>query len=110
MHLRIILVEPKAAGNVGAAARVMKNFGFTDLWIVGDHPKLQPLAGWWASGAEDVIENAHFAPTLHYALADTHVTIATTSSRDPTTPVALNPPELPQPSASLDASHTLSLL
>ena len=51
MPLRIVLVEPKEAGNVGAAARVMKNFGFGDLWIVGDHPKLHPLAGWWASGA-----------------------------------------------------------
>jgi tRNA/rRNA methyltransferase len=34
-HLRIVLVEPKEAGNVGSVARVMKNFGFEDLWIVG---------------------------------------------------------------------------
>ena len=44
MPLRIILVEPREAGNVGAAARVMKNFGFGDLWIVGRHPNLHPLA------------------------------------------------------------------
>src|SRR5438128_2115547 len=35
MHVRIVLVEPRDAGNVGAAARAMKNFGFTDLWIAG---------------------------------------------------------------------------
>ncbi|HEY8848515.1 MAG TPA: TrmH family RNA methyltransferase, partial [Thermoanaerobaculia bacterium] len=40
--LRIVLVEPKEAGNVGATARVMKNFGYRELWIVGEHPPLQP--------------------------------------------------------------------
>jgi TrmH family RNA methyltransferase len=89
--LRIVLVEPREAGNVGAAARVMKNFGFEELWIVGEHPALEPLAGWWASGADDVVAKARFAPTLHHALADAHVTVATTSSRGRTTPVDLTP-------------------
>ena len=89
--LRIILVEPREAGNVGAAARAMKNFGFDDLWIVGEHPPLHPLAGWWASGADDVVERAHFAPTLHHALRDAHVTVATTSARGRTTPIDLTP-------------------
>jgi tRNA/rRNA methyltransferase len=110
MALRIVLVEPKEAGNVGAAARVMKNFGFGDLWIVGDHPKLHPVAGWWASGAEDVVEKAHFAPALHHALADAHVTVATTSARERTTPVDLNPVEVAQLSASLDDAQTLALV
>jgi tRNA/rRNA methyltransferase len=109
-RLRIVLVEPREAGNVGAAARVMKNFGFTDLWIVGHHPNLHPLAGWWASGAEDVVEHAHFVPALHHALADAHVTIATTSSRERTTPVDLNPVETAQLFASLDESQTLAIV
>jgi tRNA/rRNA methyltransferase len=108
--IRIVLVEPREAGNVGAAARVMKNFGFTDLWIVGEHPKLHPVAGWWASGADDVVEHARFAPTLHHALADTHVTVATTSSRERTMPVDLNPVELAQLYGSLDHSQTLALV
>jgi tRNA/rRNA methyltransferase len=32
--ISIVLVEPENSGNVGAIARVMKNFGFTDLFIV----------------------------------------------------------------------------
>src|SRR5262245_31040312 len=91
MSIRIVLVEPREAGNVGAAARVMKNFGFGELWIVGEHPKLDPLAGWWASGADDVVANAHFAPTLHHALRDAHITVATTSARGRTTPIDLTP-------------------
>src|SRR5262249_27388689 len=61
------------------------------LWIVGEHPKLEPLAGWWASGADDVVAGARFAPTLHHAIADAHVTVATTSARGRTTPVDLTP-------------------
>jgi len=109
-RLRIVLVEPREAGNVGAVARVMKNFGVTDLWIVGEHPKLHPLAGWWASGAEDVVEGAHFAPTLHHALADVHITVATTSSRERTTPVDLNPVQVAQLFGALSESQTLALV
>jgi tRNA/rRNA methyltransferase len=109
MPLRIILVEPREAGNVGAAARVMKNFGFGDLWIVGHHPNLHPLAGWWASGADDVVEQAHFAPTLHHAIADAHITVATTSARERTTPVDLTPVEVSQLFASM-GEQTLALV
>jgi tRNA/rRNA methyltransferase len=109
-RLRIVLVEPREAGNVGATARVMKNFGFNDLWIVGHHPNLNPLAGWWASGAEDVVERAHFVPSLHHALADAHVTIATTSSRERTTPVDLTPVDAAQLFASLDEAQTMAIV
>jgi len=109
MPLRIVLVEPREAGNVGAAARVMKNFGFDDLWIVGKHPNLNPLAGWWASGADDVVERAHFAPTLHHAIADAHITVATTSARERTTPVDLTPVEVAQRFSSV-GEQTIALV
>ncbi len=108
--LRIVLVEPREAGNVGAVARVMKNFGFEELWIIGEHPTLEPLAGWWASGADDVVAKAHFAPTLHYALADAQLTVATTSARGRTTPVDFTPFELAETFASLKDDDTLALV
>ena len=89
--IRIVLVEPREAGNVGAAARVMKNFGVTDLWIVGRHPQLQPLSSWWASGADDVVAQATFVETLEEAIADAHTAIATTSSRGRTLPLDMTP-------------------
>ena len=103
-----MLVEPNEAGNVGAAARAMKNFGFDDLWIVGEHPPLEPLAGWWASGADDVVARAHFAPSLHYAIADAQLTVATTSARGRTTPVDFSPFDLA--SLPLGVSDTLTLV
>ena len=110
MTLRIVLVEPREAGNVGAAARVMKNFGFEELWIAGEHPQLHPLAGWWASGADDVVERAHFVPTLFDAIRDAHVTIATTSLRGRTNEASFTPFDVAKRLASLQSDQTLALV
>jgi len=107
-RVRIVLVEPKEAGNVGAVARVMKNFGFRDLWIAGEHPKLEPLAGWWASGADDVIAAAHFVPALFEAVRDAQLTVATTSARGRTTPADLTPLGLAR--IPLSENDTLALV
>lgn len=108
--LRIVLVEPREAGNVGAAARVMKNFGFDDLWIVGEHPELFPVAGWWASGADDLLGSARFAPTLQAAIGDTQMTVATTSMRGRTSPVSFDTRSLAARFASLEEAQTLALV
>ena len=108
--LRIVLVEPREAGNVGAAARAMKNFGFDDLWIVGAHPPLHPVAGWWASGAEDLVENAHFADTLHEAVADAHLAVATTSARGRTSPVDFAPRTLAGKYRELQKDQRMALV
>ncbi|HEX6083615.1 MAG TPA: TrmJ/YjtD family RNA methyltransferase [Thermoanaerobaculia bacterium] len=109
-RLRIVLVEPREAGNVGAVARAMKNFGFGELWIVGTHPQLLPVAGWWASGADDLLAAAHFAPTLLDAIGDAHVTVATTSMRGRTTPVTFSPKTLAAKFASLASDQVLALV
>lgn len=109
-RLRIVLVEPREAGNVGAVARAMKNFGFRELCIVGEHPELEPLAGWWASGAEDVVRTARFTSTLGDALADAHVTVATTSTRGRVTAVDFDPHSLGDTFATLSDEQTLAIV
>jgi TrmH family RNA methyltransferase len=109
-RLRIVLVEPREAGNVGAVARAMKNFGFDELVIVGEHPELLPVAGWWASGADDLLESARFAATLAEAIGDAQVTVATTSMRGRTTPVTYSPKSLAEKFASLANEQTLALV
>ncbi len=82
MHVRIILVEPHEAGNVGAAARAMKNFGFTDLTIVGSRElRTDTVSHWWAAGADDVVASARRVDRLTEALADVHLSVATTAVR-----------------------------
>ncbi|HSP15165.1 MAG TPA: TrmJ/YjtD family RNA methyltransferase [Thermoanaerobaculia bacterium] len=77
-----MLVEPREGGNVGAAARAMKNFGFRDLVIVGRAPEdPDEKSVWWAAGAEDVLREARRVESLGEALADTNLSVATTAVR-----------------------------
>ena len=63
----------------------MKNFGFTDLWIVTGQARVvertDDVSSWWAVGAIDLVENARRVATLEEALADCHLTVATTAVR-----------------------------
>ena len=82
MQVRIILVEPHEAGNVGAAARAMKNFAITDMCIVGSRPqRIDDVSEWWAKGAEDIVRGARHAETLDDALRDVNLSVATTAVR-----------------------------
>lgn len=53
----VVLVEPLYAGNVGAVARAMKNFGFGELVLVKPC-KLDREAGKYAVHAKDVLRSA----------------------------------------------------
>jgi tRNA/rRNA methyltransferase len=88
----------------------MKNFGFGDLAIVGEHPELLPVAGWWASGADDLLASASFHPTLAAAVADAHLTVATTSMRGRTNPVSFSPKTLASRGGELGAEQLLALV
>lgn len=80
--LRIVLVEPQEAGNAGAVARAMKNFGFTDLVVVGTLPRsVRGHEIWWASGAEDLLDSAREVSTLEDALQGVVRAFATSSMR-----------------------------
>lgn len=83
MEVRIVLVEPREAGNVGAAARAMKNFRITDLWIVGGkEERTDDVSSWWALGAIDVVQAATRVDSLEEALQDCHLTVATTAVKE----------------------------
>lgn len=76
----IILVEPQLGENIGAAARVMANFGLGRLRLV------KPRDGWpniqarrAASGADRVLEEAELYDTLDAAIADCTLVLATTA-------------------------------
>jgi TrmH family RNA methyltransferase len=77
--IRIVLVSPSHPGNIGAAARAMKNMALTELVLVG--PKRYPDAEATAraSGADDVLRGARCAASLAEALAGCGYVAATTS-------------------------------
>lgn len=67
--IRIVLVETTHPGNIGAAARAMKNMGLTRLFLVKPHhyPDHQAIAR--AAGAGDVLEDARICDSLDQAVA-----------------------------------------
>jgi TrmH family RNA methyltransferase len=77
--IRIVLVAPSHPGNVGAAARAMKNMGLSTLVLVSPRQFPHPEANARASGAEDVLQAAHVMPTLAEALAGCGYVAATTA-------------------------------
>ncbi|MGN6452895.1 MAG: RNA methyltransferase [Steroidobacteraceae bacterium] len=77
--IRIVLVAPSHPGNVGAAARAMKNMGLSTLVLVNPRQFPHPEANARASGAEDVLQAEHVTPTLAEALAGCGYVAATTA-------------------------------
>ena len=66
--IHVILVEPIYEGNVGAVARIMNNFGFTSLRIVGSVPKKNDF--YLAMHSEHILEEAQVFDSLKDASAD----------------------------------------
>ncbi|MGZ8363990.1 MAG: RNA methyltransferase [Caulobacteraceae bacterium] len=76
----ILLDRPQLAENIGAVARVMANFGLSELRLIA------PRDGWpqeraWpsASGADWPLDEARVFDTVEDAIADLHAVYATTA-------------------------------
>ena len=79
-HVRIILVEPAGALNVGSIARVMKNFGLSHLVLVNPHCDPNGVeAQQMAVHAGDVLALSKQVATLPDALIGCTRAIATTA-------------------------------
>jgi tRNA/rRNA methyltransferase len=77
-RVRFVLVEPQSGGNVGAAARALKNLGFARLVLV--RPACDPLgepARRMAVDATDVLESARSVADLELALEGALTVVAT---------------------------------
>jgi TrmH family RNA methyltransferase len=70
MSIRIVLVGTTHPGNIGAAARAMKNMGVTDLALVNPRYFPDKEATARASGADDLLQQAKVAENLGDVIAD----------------------------------------
>ena len=69
LPVRFVLVRPRVAENVGAAARVLRNFGHAD-WVLVDPQRLDmDAARRLAMGAEDLLDGVRSVPALDDAVA-----------------------------------------
>jgi tRNA/rRNA methyltransferase len=78
-EIEIVLVEPLYEGNVGFAARAMKNFGCTRLVLINP-PPLGDEAVTRAAHARDVLEQARYCSSLDEVIETSDCLVATTGA------------------------------
>ncbi|CAM4377510.1 MAG: tRNA (cytidine/uridine/adenosine-2'-O-)-methyltransferase TrmJ [Legionellaceae bacterium] len=78
-NIAIILIDTSHPGNIGAAARAMKNMGIHDLRLVN------PVTLQWeeaiarSAGAEDILNQAKIYEEMNLAIADCSLVIGTSA-------------------------------
>ena len=77
--IRIVMVNTTHSGNIGAAARAMKNMGLSRLVLVDPIASIDEDAIQRSSRAEDILHNAVIVPTLEEAIADCGLVIGTSA-------------------------------
>jgi tRNA/rRNA methyltransferase len=104
-NFAFVLVSPKASGNVGAAARALKNMGFADLRLVAPRDYDPHTAAAMAVHADDLLTRVRIFPELADALADRTLTVGTTSRSDP---YRADASALPEAAPDLIAASTVN--
>lgn len=91
-HIRIVLVEPAGALNIGSISRVMKNMGLSQLVIVNPQCEVYgEEASRMSVHAIDLLQSSRIVPDLPTALAGCTRVIATTA-RERAIPTLLETP------------------
>ena len=94
-RVRIVLVEPKQAGNIGSIARAMRNAGLSRLYLVnpgadhtsGDGRKM-------AVGAGDILYRARVVDSIEEAVDGTVLVVGTSHKTRKDFPVVYGPTEV----------------
>lgn len=89
--IRVVLVNTSHPGNIGGAARAMKNMGLERLYLVAPLEFPADRALWRAAAAVDVLDSAVVVATLDEALADCRLVVCT-SARERSIPWPLLDP------------------
>src|SRR5690554_8158183 len=78
-NIRIVLVNTSHPGNIGGAARALKNMGLARLYLVAPKEFPAEKAVWRAAGAQDVLESAVVVETLDEAINGCGLVIGTSA-------------------------------
>ena len=74
-NVRVVMVNTTEPGNIGAAARAMKNMNLSRLYLVNPKGYPSAVATARASGADDVLASAVVCNSLEEALQGSHLVI-----------------------------------
>jgi len=93
-NVRVVLVETSHPGNIGAAARAMKNMCLEDLYLVRPSVFPHAEASARASGADDVLARARVCSSLEQAVQDCSLVVGASARQRTIAWPMLNPREL----------------
>lgn len=109
-NIRIVLVNTTHPGNIGGAARAMKNMGLGRLYLVSPKDFPSDKATWRSAGATDVLEQAVVTETLDEAIEGCGLVVGT-SARERRIPwPLLDPRECGVQVMSEAAHHEIALV
>lgn len=109
-NIKIVLVNTAHPGNIGGAARAMKNMGLAQLCLVEPREYPAPRAVWRAAGAREVLQHATVVNSVDEAIADCSLVIGT-SARERRIPWPLiNPRQCGERVWAEATSHKVALL
>lgn len=78
-NINVVLVNTSHPGNIGAAARAMKNMGLRHLTLVAPQDFPSDTARWRAVSAADIVDNARVVDSLPEAIADSVLVMASSA-------------------------------
>ncbi len=78
-NIVIVMVNTTHSGNIGAAARAMKNMGLSQLVLVDPKAAIDEEAIQRSSRAEDILQRARIVNTLEEAIADCGLVVGTSA-------------------------------
>ena len=78
-NIKIVLVNTAHPGNIGGAARAMKNMGLAELCLVDPREYPAPRAVWRSAGARDILQNATVVGTVDEAIANCSLVVGTSA-------------------------------
>lgn len=109
-NCKIVMVGTTHPGNIGAAARAMRNMCFERLALVDPRCAVDESAYARASGADVILDNLERCETLRQAVADCHYVIATSARRRSLAWPELAPAELGARISGFDDESRVALV
>jgi tRNA/rRNA methyltransferase len=109
-RVRIVLIEPRGAFNIGSVARVMKNMGLEDLALVNPVPFHNDDGYKGAVGARDVVNGAKLFTSVADAVRGSNLVVGTTRRAGKLRKITCGAEELPGRIFPLLGTGTVSIL
>ena len=110
-RVSIVLVRPQFDGNIGAVARSMKNFGFSELRIVGRDNNWSDEVRNRAKHAQSVLDDAKFYDDIKSAVSDSSLVSGTSGKRELGSKVSfrhfLDPEDLPKQLSNIEGNISI---